>query len=59
VATVINAFWNGGTGVLETKQRQPFFEYSSTLQTPVPTDVDALVMKRLQPILRRLAALEE
>ena len=29
------------------------------LQTPVPADVDALVMERLQPILRRLAALEQ
>ena len=29
------------------------------LLTPVPADVDALVMERLQPILRRLAALEQ
>ena len=29
------------------------------LQTPVPADVDALVMERLQPILRRLAAIEQ
>jgi len=29
------------------------------LQSPVPADVDALVMDRLQPILRRLAALEQ
>jgi hypothetical protein len=29
------------------------------LQTPVPADVEALVMERLQPILRRLAALEQ
>ena len=29
------------------------------LQTPVPADVDALVMERLQPILRRLAAPEQ
>ena len=29
------------------------------LQTPVPADVDALMMERLQPILRRLAALEQ
>ncbi|MCX6873120.1 MAG: hypothetical protein NTW21_04840 [Verrucomicrobia bacterium] len=29
------------------------------LQTPVPADVDALVMERLQPILHRLAALEQ
>ncbi|MCX6880006.1 MAG: hypothetical protein NTW21_40325 [Verrucomicrobia bacterium] len=28
------------------------------LQTPVPADVEALVMERPQPILRRLAALE-
>ena len=28
------------------------------MQTPVPPDVEALVMERLQPILRRLAALE-
>ena len=28
------------------------------LQTPVPADVEALVMERLQPILRRLATLE-
>ena len=29
------------------------------LQTPVPADVDALLMERLQPILRRLATLEQ
>ena len=29
------------------------------LQSPVPADVEALVMERLQPILRRLAALEQ
>ena len=29
------------------------------LQTPVPADVEALVMERLQPILRRLANLEQ
>jgi hypothetical protein len=29
------------------------------LQTPVPADVEALVMERLKPILRRLAALEQ
>ena len=29
------------------------------LQTPVPADVEALVMERLQPILRRLATLEQ
>jgi hypothetical protein len=29
------------------------------LQTPVPADVEALVMERLQPILRRLAVLEQ
>lgn len=29
------------------------------LQTPVPADVEALVMERLQPILNRLAALEQ
>jgi hypothetical protein len=29
------------------------------LQTPVPADVEALVMERLQPILRRLAILEQ
>ena len=29
------------------------------IQAPVPADVDALVMERLQPILRRLAALEQ
>ncbi len=29
------------------------------LQPPVPADVEALVMERLQPILRRLAALEQ
>jgi hypothetical protein len=29
------------------------------LLTPVPADVDALVMERLQPILRRLATLEQ
>jgi hypothetical protein len=29
------------------------------IQTPVPADVDALVMERLKPILRRLAALEQ
>jgi hypothetical protein len=29
------------------------------MQTPVPPDVEALVMERLQPILRRLAALEQ
>jgi len=29
------------------------------LQSPVPADVEALVMDRLQPILRRLAALEQ
>jgi hypothetical protein len=29
------------------------------LQSPVPADVDALVMERLKPILRRLAALEQ
>jgi hypothetical protein len=29
------------------------------LQTPVPADVETLVMERLQPILRRLAALEQ
>lgn len=29
------------------------------LQSPVPADVDALVMERLQPILNRLAALEQ
>ena len=28
------------------------------MQTPVPADVEALVMERLQPILRRLAVLE-
>jgi len=28
------------------------------MQTPVPADVEALVMERLNPILRRLAALE-
>jgi len=28
------------------------------MQSPVPADVEALVMERLQPILRRLAALE-
>jgi hypothetical protein len=28
------------------------------MQSPVPPDVEALVMERLQPILRRLAALE-
>jgi len=28
------------------------------MQTPVPPDVEAMVMERLQPILRRLAALE-
>ncbi|MEX1114763.1 MAG: hypothetical protein WEB53_05910 [Akkermansiaceae bacterium] len=28
------------------------------IQTPVPADVDAMVMERLGPILRRLAALE-
>jgi hypothetical protein len=28
------------------------------IQTPVPADVEALVMDRLKPILRRLAALE-
>ena len=29
------------------------------LITPIPADVEALVMERLQPILRRLAALEQ
>ncbi len=29
------------------------------LQSPVPADVDALVMERLKPILRRLATLEQ
>ena len=29
------------------------------LQSPIPADVEALVMDRLQPILRRLAALEQ
>ena len=29
------------------------------LQSPVPADVEALVMERLQPILRRLSALEQ
>jgi hypothetical protein len=29
------------------------------LQSPVPADVDALVMERLKPIFRRLAALEQ
>ena len=29
------------------------------LQTPVPADVEALVMERLKPILRRLAELEQ
>jgi hypothetical protein len=29
------------------------------LQSPVPADVEALVMERLKPILRRLAALEK
>jgi hypothetical protein len=29
------------------------------LQSPVPADVEALVMDRLKPILRRLAALEQ
>ena len=29
------------------------------LQSPVPADVEAMVMERLQPILRRLAALEQ
>ena len=29
------------------------------MQTPIPADVEALVMERLQPILRRLAALEQ
>jgi hypothetical protein len=29
------------------------------IQTPVPADVEALVMERLKPILRRLAALEQ
>ena len=29
------------------------------LQSPVPADVEALVMERLKPILRRLAALEQ
>ncbi len=29
------------------------------LTTPVPADVEALVMERLQPILRRLATLEQ
>ena len=29
------------------------------LQSPVPADVEALVMERLQPILRRLATLEQ
>jgi hypothetical protein len=29
------------------------------LQTPVPADVEALVMERLKPILRRLATLEQ
>jgi hypothetical protein len=29
------------------------------IQTPVPADVEALVMDRLKPILRRLAALEQ
>ena len=29
------------------------------LQSPVPADVESLVMERLQPILRRLAALEQ
>ena len=29
------------------------------IQTPVPDDVEALVMDRLKPILRRLAALEQ
>jgi hypothetical protein len=29
------------------------------LQTPVPADLEALVMERLQPILRRLATLEQ
>ena len=29
------------------------------MQSPVPPDVEALVMERLQPILRRLAALEQ
>ncbi len=28
------------------------------MQSPVPPDVEAMVMERLQPILRRLAALE-
>ena len=30
-----------------------------TPETPVPADVEAFVMERLQPILRRLAALEQ
>ena len=29
------------------------------LQAPIPADVEALVMERLQPILRRLATLEQ
>ena len=29
------------------------------LQTPVPADIELLVMERLKPILRRLAALEQ
>jgi hypothetical protein len=29
------------------------------IQTPVPADVEALVMERLKPILRRLATLEQ
>ena len=29
------------------------------LQTPVPADVEALVMEHLMPILRRLATLEQ
>lgn len=29
------------------------------IQTPVPADVEALVMERLKPILRRLTALEQ
>ena len=31
----------------------------ASIQTPVPADIEALVMDRLKPILRRLAELEQ